>query len=666
MYKKIGILALILSSAVYAEEIQSTKLNESVISTENFETSVRNTAANITIVTAQEIEEKGAQDLADALRMVPGIMAKNYYGNITFDIGGYSSVHAERNTIITYDGVRISSAEASNIPISSIERIEVIPNGGGILYGDGASGGVINILSKNIFGKDNNKKISGNIRTEYGSENSYKYGVSSSVKATDRLTLKVDYSRYKINSWRDDDDIGRLTSRTKEISIDAKYKFDNADLKVKYTRNEKYRADGGDLNESDYNEDRDQIHYSPTSKGRFGTRTYTKSDDWYINYRQNIGENTEFLTYANLYTKDTTNKRTKLKTGDYEKKYLKIQIKHKYMNENYFIAGIDYLQETDKALSKGKYTGKKSVKDDYGMFIMNELKFGKLTFGQGFRYNIAKYDYYWSTYNPIPADKKGEAGDQEYKNYAATLELKYDYSDTGMVYGKLSRDFRTPLIREMNYTVNASKLDSQTQHTFELGIKDFIGDTYFSLSTFYKKTDGEIYYQGTIDSDDPNETNFPYYNMGDTRRIGVELLSEQYFGKFTFTESVTYINHKIVDSDFKSRKNKEIPMVPNWKLGFAVNYKYNDNLNLNADVVYYGNYYDSDDPENVRPKDCGDYSTVDVSANYKFENGVALTARINNLFDKHYEDYVGYYRNNTRQYSPAAGRNYSVGINYTF
>ena len=153
-----------------------------------------------------------------------------------------------------------------------------------------------------------------------------------------------------------------------------------------------------------------------------------------------------------------------------------------------------------------------------------------------------------------------------------------------MVYGKLSRDFRTPLIREMNYTVNASKLDSQTQHTFELGIKDFIGDTYFSLSTFYKKTDGEIYYQGTIDSDDPNETNFPYYNMGDTRRIGVELLSEQYFGKFTFTESVTYINHKIVDSDFKSRKNKEIPMVPNWKLGFAVNYKYNDNLNLNADV----------------------------------------------------------------------------------
>jgi len=71
-------------------------------------------ASNVTIVTAKDIEEKGAQNLVDALRMVPGVMVKNYYGNITFDIGGYSSVHAERNSIITYDGVRISSKEVAN------------------------------------------------------------------------------------------------------------------------------------------------------------------------------------------------------------------------------------------------------------------------------------------------------------------------------------------------------------------------------------------------------------------------------------------------------------------------------------------------------------------------------------------------------------------------
>lgn len=52
-------------------------------------------------------------------------------------------------------------------------------------------------------------------------------------------------------------------------------------------------------------------------------------------------------------------------------------------------------------------------------------------------------------------------------------------------------------------------------------------------------------------------TRFPYYNMGDTRRIGLQVLSEQYFDKITFTESISYLNHKIVDSDFASRKIKK-------------------------------------------------------------------------------------------------------------
>lgn len=243
------------------------------------------------------------------------------------------------------------------------------------------------------------------------------------------------------------------------------------------------------------------------------------------------------------------------------------------------------------------------------------------------------------------------------------MDLKYEYSDTGMAYGKLSREFRTPLIREMNYTQNGTDLDPQVQTTLEFGIKDFIGETYFSFSTFYKITDGEIYYQGYPDLYGVMRS--PYFNIGDTKRIGVELLSEQYLGKFTFTESITYLHHKIFKSDFKNREGKEIPFVPNWKLGFGINYKYNDNLNLNADIVYIGKYYDSDDPGNIRPKNMGGYTTADIAANYKFENGISLVARINNLFDEKYEDYVGYWRK-TRQYAPAAGRNYSVGINYTF
>jgi len=104
--------------------------------------------------------------------------------------------------------------------------------------------------------EDNNKKISGNVRTEYGSRGSYKYGLSTIAKATDKLTFKVDYSRDRYRSERDSDENGKVVSRSQEVSIDIKYKFDNADLTVKYTRNEKHRADGGDLEETNYYKNR--------------------------------------------------------------------------------------------------------------------------------------------------------------------------------------------------------------------------------------------------------------------------------------------------------------------------------------------------------------------------------------------------------------------------
>ncbi len=657
MKKYLFLMAVLISgmNTMAETKIGGTKLDETVISTENFETTVKQTAANITIVTAEEIEKKGATDLVDALRMVPGIMVKNYYGNITFDIGGYSSVHAERNTIITYDGVKISGEQATSIPIEMIERVEVIPNGGGILYGNGAAGGIINILSKNIYSSENKKDYYGLLKLQTGIKDSYKYGITAGAKVTKKFDLKVDYLRSRDNNWRDDDKYGKLISRQEEINVDGHYKFTDSDLKVKYTRNERHGADGGDLPEKYYKENRKQTLY--------GSRWHSKSNDWYANYRKSIGENTEFLVYANYYEKENLHVRRGYKTGEYERYYVKSQVKQNYLDNNYFIVGVDYFEETDKSMSKGKKTGRNSIKKEYGVFIKNEIRFGKLTFDQGARYNTSKYDYYWKNQKPIPEDKRGEKGEQEYDNYALNFDLKYDYSNTGMTYLKLERSFRTPLIREMNYTVNASKLDSQIQHLVEIGVKDSIGNTYVSASAFYKETKGEIYYQGTYIKEDDYDY-FPYYNMGDTRRIGVEILAEQYVNKLVFTETLTYLHHKIIESNFQSRKNKEIPMVPNWKLGLGVGYEYSENLNFNIDGVYYGKYYDSDDPENIRKKDCGNYITVDFSAVYKIGD-ITLTGRINNLFDEEYEDYVGYW-DGTRQYSPAQGRSYTLGITYKF
>ena len=79
MYKKIGILALIISSSLFAEETTKEKdygvrLNESTITTERYEeTPVIETAKNITVITNEEIEKRGYRYVEDALVNVPGL-----------------------------------------------------------------------------------------------------------------------------------------------------------------------------------------------------------------------------------------------------------------------------------------------------------------------------------------------------------------------------------------------------------------------------------------------------------------------------------------------------------------------------------------------------------------------------------------------------------------
>ena len=75
------------------------------------------------------------------------------------DIRGFGEA-SKSNSLILVNGIRLNDIDMSNvnlsyIPIDSIERIEIIRGGSaGTLYGSGAIGGAVNIVTKNdIFTK---------------------------------------------------------------------------------------------------------------------------------------------------------------------------------------------------------------------------------------------------------------------------------------------------------------------------------------------------------------------------------------------------------------------------------------------------------------------------------------------------------------------------------
>ncbi|MGL5051666.1 MAG: TonB-dependent receptor, partial [Fusobacteriaceae bacterium] len=184
---------------------QSVKLEDTVVSETNFETNILEVAKNVTIITKEEIAESGSKTLGEVLRRVPSLTVKNLGGaDSTFDLRGQGDTAAS-NVLVLLDGTPLNTIDmagykTSQIDISSISRIEVIPSGGSVLYGDGAVGGVINIITESPL----NKKNYGTVAVEAGSYDYSKIYGSYGTAVTEDLLIKTSYSSKNKKGYRDE------------------------------------------------------------------------------------------------------------------------------------------------------------------------------------------------------------------------------------------------------------------------------------------------------------------------------------------------------------------------------------------------------------------------------------------------------------------------------
>ncbi len=107
-----------------------------------------------TVITAKELELQNATNALEALRWVPGInLSLSYggHGQEGYKIGGVNSPTflSSSYALILINGNRPKSRwPLSDIPVSMIERIEIIKGANSLLYGSDAMSGVINVITK--------------------------------------------------------------------------------------------------------------------------------------------------------------------------------------------------------------------------------------------------------------------------------------------------------------------------------------------------------------------------------------------------------------------------------------------------------------------------------------------------------------------------------------
>ncbi len=150
--KKLIVLSLSLFTLPAIAFPQDVELDKIVVTPSRIEESSGDVGRVVDVVTSQEMESEGAQDLADALTDFTSVNISSYGGlNATKSIRMRGSTAAQ--VLVLMDGRPINNprdgeADLSNIPLDDIARVEVMHGPGSSLYGSSAMGGVVNIITK--------------------------------------------------------------------------------------------------------------------------------------------------------------------------------------------------------------------------------------------------------------------------------------------------------------------------------------------------------------------------------------------------------------------------------------------------------------------------------------------------------------------------------------
>jgi iron complex outermembrane receptor protein len=644
--KKYLMLAAILAvgtTTMAEEKIASQKLNETVISTENFETSVLDTAKNITIVTQEEIQAKGANTVAEALRGVPELTITSMEGaEPTFELRGYGAT-AYQNTLVLIDGVPLNNIQGSwyytsQIPVNMIDKIEVIPSGGAVMYGDGAAGGVINIITKVPQDKENY----GSVGLEVGSWGTTKGSLNYGTKVTDRLLMDIAYTNYKSEGYRskakgDNHEKFDKDDKKEAIWLRGKYLLDNGSIEANYRHNELEDYYTGALNKKQFEKD-------PSMAGAYNGICDSTEDSYTLKYNQKINDKFDFLVYGGYEELEFKGNSTSWmpKTHYLASQYfIKPQVKYNYGENSYIIVGGDY--RDGKSEDKLNTSAKDKTRESYAGYILNKTTLGNWQFTQGYR------------------KEKIEANDgskeKKYTPNSYELGVNYLYSDTGSVYLSYVNGYRSPSIQDMAQWSGNYKI--QETETYELGLKYMYKNTYISASIFLMNTKDEIYYDMDVM---PNIGEYPGANKnfdGKVERKGAQLSLNHYFDKLTLREGISLIKSEIKDG---VNKNNEFPGVPKWTVNLGATYNFTEKLIGNIDMYYQSAAYGNDDFKNDYGKN-NEYTTVDTNLTYKFDDGLEIYGGIKNLFD---EEYCNTNIPTYGSYYPADGRSYYAGFRYNF
>lgn len=614
---------------------------------------IKNSTKSISIISQDAIEESNAQTIPDILRSEAGIEVRDYNGTgkqVNIDMRGFGET-GPSNIAVLIDGRRVNAIDLSNIdwsqiPLNDVERIEIVRGASSVLYGDNASTGVINIITKTGKGKPSIE-----LTSKGGSYNTASTRIESSgsiEKSSYRVS--AEYSNtdgYRQNSWLFRKDFGASLTHAFNALL-------NTSLTFGY-HTDKFGLPGA------------LTGANISTIGRRATTTpddKALSHDWFtqIQIKNDFQDNGVLTTDFSVRTREVdTNyaswswiNQNHIVTFGLTPRYT---FKEPIGNlDNAFIAGLDlYWHEDDIqdgfiASPNDKLEIKKRT---IGLYTQDQMHLNKhLLIKAGARHEIARYDF--DQIEQVQLKEKSHLSDTVF-NVGTALT----YGNESSLFLDYSTSFRYPLVDEFFVSntfggggLNAS-LEAQTGKNIEAGIRHFFNDDIYTSVTFFTHfIENEIFF---------NPFTFANSNYDHTIHRGVEFSSNFRLNEYLkLFANYTYTSAKFGKGSFK---DNEIPAVPRHKSSAGIRMSPTENLKINVIANYIGNMYLISDQNNALPK-LKEWVTLDLNANYLLGN-FEIFFGVNNITNTYYAEY-GVASSTTQVFYPSPGRNVIAGCRYKF
>lgn len=640
--------ALLLSASAFVQAETKTELEPiNVYSAYATPVNQDQTASSVTVLTEKDFAERNATYVSDVLKTVPGVAmgANGGRGALTslFLRGANSN-----QTAVIIDGVKMKPAnnlgyDFGGLTLSNVERIEVLRGEQSALWGSDAMGGVIYITTKsglykdkpfNVdfdFGTGSNRTRDGSV-TVSGYNNGFYYALHGDSHRTSGISS---LSSNKFNYTTLDGQHFSVGGRSEK----DRFHRDNASLRVGYDDTHKgvellashsSQTAHYDNDNRSIAQERDYDDRARTRETLFKLSSYLGSDEELFKHKVSISHIKTDNDTFDLYPFPNSNP---FSAYDAKKLNTNYQLDINFDHKGYIKQGASILAEyqrttydsTTFTLRDKKKLTEKSVATEYRLFTEDDHSFsvsGRFTENSQFEnaftgrvagaYRLspnfrAHASFGSAIQNPSLVDYYGYNG-----NYRGNPNLKPAKSLGGEI----------GLLME---TVDKA-------HSLDI--------TYFARNVKKFITSNDSY---------TNAINLE----GTTKVKGMEVV---YNGKIT-KDLTAYANYTYTQT--RDSKGAELVRRPKHLANVGLAYQITEKLGADVNVSYTGKRMDTyySPTYSTHKVKLPSYTLANLGVNYKVADSLTIYANLNNVFNKKYENVLGYGQD---------GRNVYVGLKGSF